>query len=83
VTETVHERVLRGRCRSCSTPSSLMLFAAGSEGNAHVELPDGPVCRAEVHWYEAGTSRTGQPAGNPKHPNENLREESSPKRSPP
>lgn len=23
------------------------------KGNARVELPDGTVCRAEVHWYEA------------------------------
>lgn len=23
------------------------------KGTARVELPDGTVCRAEVHWYEA------------------------------
>ena len=23
------------------------------KGTAHVELPDGKICRAEVHWYEA------------------------------
>ncbi len=23
------------------------------KGNAHVQLPGGVVCRAEIHWYEA------------------------------